>query len=525
MFLRMFSDSEYYFIQGGDSAKYLVLANNFPYHTAYNNQLYIVHPPLYPYLIHFVSFFVEDYLAGILISLISAAITFFIVYKLVILISNSRYVALGTLLLFSLSGIFISISTKVGKESFSVMLSLSSIYFLIVFLKKGKGKNIWLSAFFGALLGVTTDHVVLLIPSLILSYVVFWNKNTLWRATIPIISATLSYSFWIFVRAYTYMTHEFYNVGLDGTIANVSNWGLKQLVSPMFFSEIQNYVPFGFNFQPLHYIYPISYMLNLVVAPWPAGLRFSNLGILFSTNYALQLIIYTTLTMAAIYGTYKIIKSFFKKGIKNNGMLLSLILFTIFIFPLSQEFISTRFTVTAIIFLFIIINYGFFQLAKTFNVLRLYKLYIIVLISIVIVYMPFFYYSNNHFILSKEKLVEAPKTGEFINQLPKDGIMSQIGYGQEIMYLTDKRVMALPITPNYMFLIDKYNISYVLYGEFWSEPFENYTGHMFNYDTIKYIREHSEKFKLLNVIEETYPVKINGENKKDHIYIYEVMSN
>jgi len=529
MFLRVFTDSPYFFIQGGDAGRYLTLANNFPYHTFSNNQFYIMHQPLYPYTIYFLSFLFEDYLAGIAVSLISSAITFFIIYKLTMLLSNSRNVVLGTLILFSVSQIYIHRAGSIIKEPFAVMIILAAIYYYLKFLKEGNNKYWVYSAIFGFITGLTTDHALLLILSLITVYFIFRNKlilknkTKIWYAAIPLIVVIISYSSWIFTRAYVYITNDFYPASFDGTIVNTSVWGLRQLLSSQYFNEISVYIPFGWSFNPLHYIYTVLFMFNLILIPWPSGLTFSNIANLLSPNQFIVLVVYGILVLSAIYGFYRIIKSaWVKKSYKENGMLLCVVLFLIFLSPLAQKFTSTRWTITAIIFLYILTSFGLIEIAKKLKILKVYKWFLTAVVLALLIYLPFYYASNPYFILNKEKLVEVPKTAGLINLLPEDGVMAQVGYTQELNYLTNKRVMALPINPDYMFLIDRYNISYLIYGEFYMMPLEEGDKDIvFNYETIKYIRNHPEKFRLLKVIEESYPTL----EKKDHIYIYEVIPN
>jgi hypothetical protein len=522
IFLRIFSDSPYYFIQGGDTARYLALADSFPYNTLFNNQLYIEHPPLYPYAIYFVSFLFEDHIAGLLVSLISLAIIFFIIYKLVMLVSNNYYIAFGTLILLSLSNVFINLSIgNLKRAPLGMMLTLLSIYYYIRFLKEGKTRNIIYSSLPALLLGITTDHAILLIPGLIITYVFFRDKTKIFHATIPIIAAIFSYSSWIFVRVYTYMTNEFYPV-VNGTIVKTGDWGLRQLLSPQYFKEVESILPFGLSLDPSHYFYHVANMFKLVVAPLPMGLRFSNITMFLTSDNFLQLVIYPILGIATMYSLYKIIKLSLKKGIKNNEMLFFLTMFFLFLLPLTQIYTSPRFTVTAIPFLFIVTSYGLFKFAKTYNIFRIYKVGIIAIILILVLYLPFYYLNNNHFIFSKEKIVEIPITAQFINKLPKDGVMIQMGYVIELDYQSDKRIMALPVNADYFSLIDIYDVSYMVYGEQYHRPFsEGDKEGTLNYDAIKYIRDHPEQFKLLTIIEETYPTT----EIKDHIYIYEVMLN
>ena len=520
LFLRIFSSTQYEIILRSDAGRYLELAKNFPYHTFHNNQLYITHPPFYPYLIHFFSYLFEDHIAGLFISLISAIVTFFVIWKLVILLTDSKYAALGTLVLYSLSSIYINMSTIILKESFSVMLTLLSIYFFVLFFKNGGYLNVILSAVFGALLGMTTDIVVPLIPALIAIFIIFGSKKKFWKASIPVFATILVYSLWILFRLYVYTHFEYYPASQDGTIVRVSDWSLINLVNTLQFKDTGMWFAPGISLDPAHYIYPVMYLLNLIIAPWPKGLSFNNISILLSSRYLFQLLLYSVLSIAILYSLYRTGKYTLLRGIKSNGMLLCLTLFLIFLMPLMSKFTATRYIIPSAIFLFATASYGLVELSKKFRLFNSFKAILTVIIIILVLYLPFYYVSNNYFILSKIKVVEAKNTAQFLNELPKNGIMTQTGYTQEIDYQTDKRVVALPADTAHMFLMDLYGINYALYGEFYRRPFieGNETG-FFNYYVVKYIREHPKEFKLLKVMEVSYPTI----DRKDHIYVYEVV--
>src|SRR3989338_81853 len=484
--LRIFSSSQYEIIQRSDAGRYLELAKNFPYHTFHNNQLYITHPPFYPYVIHFFSYFFEDHIAGLLISLSSAVVTFFVIWKLVILLSGSRHAALVTLLLFSLSSIYINMSTIILKESFSIMLTLLSIYFFLVFLKKGGNINVALSAIFGALLGITTDTVVPLVPAFIAMFIIFGGKKKIWKTSIPVLATIIFYCIWLSFRIYVYTNFEYYPASHDGTIVRTSDWNLMNLISTLHFKEVEMWFEPGISLDPLHYIYPVFYLFNLAVAPWPAGLRLSNISVLFTAKYSFQLVIYSVLSMAVLYCLYKITQSSLSKGIKNNGMLLNFVLFLVFLIPLTSKFTATRYILPSAIFLFAMAGSGIVEFSKKYEFFKTFKILLVAIIASLVLYLPFYYSSHSNFILSKTKIVEASKTAEFLNSLPKDGIMTQTGYTQEIDYQTNKRVVALPSNTSYLSYIGLFDINYVLYGEFQRRPFieGNETG-FFNYDTVK----------------------------------------
>ena len=89
LFFRLFIDNSSV-LSGSDNLKYMHAAKNFPNHTLYNDQLYLMHPPGYPYAIYiFTLIFGDDYLAAVMISLISSVISFFVLYRFFMVITNN----------------------------------------------------------------------------------------------------------------------------------------------------------------------------------------------------------------------------------------------------------------------------------------------------------------------------------------------------------------------------------------------------------------------------------------------------
>lgn len=521
IFVRLFSQSHYFFVSG-DQGKYLGLAKNFPEHKLDNKELFLTQRPLYPYAIHYVSLSFEDHVAGIIVSLLSAAITFFIVYKLAMMAAMNRYAAMFALILLSLSSIFIGLSTNVLKESFSTMLILAALYKYMKLLKSGSMKDMAYSSIFGILAGLTSDHAIFLIPGMIAAYFFLGNKVKLSVALLPFVFVVLSYSSWLGVRIYTYTNNNYYPAGWDGTIVKTEGWGLRQLISNHYFPEMEKYVPFGASLELGHYIYPVAYMANLIIAPWPPGLRLSSIWSLFSIKYIMQIIIYPLLFIFAAYAGYRVIKPVIsKRRIKGNVMLLYLMLFLIFLVPVHQKINSTRYTVPSIIFLYIIMSHGLFILMKDIGLFRFCKGITLSLIIALLLYLPFYYYNNPYFLLSKDKVVQANAAAEFLDSLPKDGVMVQIGYTPELSYLSNKRIVALAIDPSNIFeLIEMYNINYLVYGDSYYKPFSQTADEkdIINYDTIKYIEDHPKQFRFLSVVKETYPW-----GASDSFHVYEVV--
>jgi len=522
LLLRIFSASEYFLLQNNDAARYLALADSFPKNALANNQLNILHPPLYAYAIHFFSLFVQDHIAGLLVSVLSSVIMFFILWKFFMLLTNDWNVSFFALILFSISGFYIKMTQSVIKEPFAVMLTISCLYFYLRFLKEEKSKYVLYSAAAGFATGFTTDHSILLIPGIIITYLIFGKFRKSWIVVLPLIAVVASFSMWAGVKIYVYTHNNYYPAGMDGTIVDTSHWDYRQVLSSQYFDEVSQYIPYGISMDPLHYIYPSLYMLNLVVAPYPLGIRINTVSMLFSKTYFVQLFVYTFLIVCAALGLFAVLKGIFvKKKFKNNAMLYSLLLFFVYLSPIMQKFLSTRYLVTSYVFLFLIISFGFFYLLNLLKIKYVANAIIIFLVVVLFIYLQFYIYKNPHFLLTKQEVVEAAKAAQFINTLPQDGFMVQIGYSQQLNYLTNKRILELPSGPDkMMFFVKTYNISYVVYGELNSKPVAQGTReNVFNYDTIKYILKHPEAFRLVKVVEENYPMI----KRTDHVYIYKVI--
>src|SRR3989338_10060016 len=131
LFLRLFV-SQSSVLLTADALKFFEAAKHFPNHTLYNNQLYLLHPPFYPYAIYFFTQLLQDdYNAAVFISIISAIITFFVLYNLFMMLTGNFNLTYLILVFFSLSVGFINVSNAPFREPLVVMLTASSIYYYI----------------------------------------------------------------------------------------------------------------------------------------------------------------------------------------------------------------------------------------------------------------------------------------------------------------------------------------------------------------------------------------------------------
>ena len=537
LFLRLFTymDSVNFH---SDSLKYIETSKHFPYHTLYNNQLYLLHPPFYPYVIYFATLiFQEDYLAGVFISLFSSIITFFVLYRFFMMLIKDFNITFITMVFFTLSVEFIIASKAVLKESLVLMLIFLAIYYFIRGVKFNNKKSITAASIFGALSAITSDHVLFLIPAFLLSYIFFNSKKinlkrfvfpNLKYVGIPIIVTMLFYGSWAFVRFYQYSNYEYYPNGYSGTPLSTHDLGMFQLISPQTFEDYSGpRMDSGIIATIKRVTFNFGYMLNMEPFSIPRGLNFATMKFLLFPRHVIYMIsIYLPLAIITLYGLYKAFNDFIKtKQIYNNISIYMLGMFLIFIFPITQKYAGPRLIYIAYIFFFYFISFGLTSLLnKKFMWQIRSKFILIIVIFLLLVVTPIWAYNNDNFVFFTKKALAAQNTGDFINHnIPRDaGIMVQPGYVVELIYLTDNRIIGLYHNPEKLFtLIDYYNISYIVVGRRYTEYYH------LSEDSVEFIRSNPDKFESIAAIKEDYSDFYVEEDpaRTDEIYIYKFLKN
>lgn len=537
LFLRLFVDSTYT-ILGADNLKFLELSKRFPNHTLSNNQLYLQHPPLYPYIIHFFNlFFHDDLIAAVVVSLISACLSFFFLYKLFMMLSNDFYVSFTAMIFFTLSVELIEASHAVLRESFVIMLIYAAIYYYIKSIKLNEPKSIIIATIISGITSLTTDYVIFLLPVFALSYIFFTSKLNIKKfifpnlkyAILPVLAIILLYmTFWLGLRYYQFSTNEYYPSGLEGTPVSTKNFGIRQLIDPKSFPD---YEPAHGISTPIKNIaYNLGYMFNVEPFDIPRGLNFSSINyLLFPKHIAYMIIIYLPLAIFALLGFVFTIKDLINsKKLCNNTNLFLIFLFLIFISSLilqKSSATSPRWLIPAYAFLYYFIAYGLVNLFKKFKIFQFYNKLIIGIVILLLLLIPFWYYQHNNFVLFNKKFVLAQNTADFINQNLKedDVVMAQPGYNYKLIHLTGRRMVGLPTTSaNLMNLIKYYDVGYLIFGRFYTWDYYKY-----NQETVEFIRNNPDKFKLIATIKEDYGDLFNKEDKArtDEVYVYKVLRN
>jgi len=536
LFLRLFTSMPYILL--ADDLKYMAAAKSFPYHTVYNDQLYLLHPPLFPYMIYFLTaIFGADYIAGIFISILSAAIIFFVIYKFFMMLTGNFNITFFILLFYTLSEQFIRLSRFIFKDMMQYMFIFLSLYYFVKAIKFNEKKSIILAILFGSLLAITSDHVVFIFPAFVLSYIFLNSKEISIRklifpnlkyAVLPFLFTLIVYGSWTGIKYYQYSNNKYYPNGYIGTPLSTEDLGLIQVINSQFFDEYEPIIASnnGMNELIKRLFKNVGYMFNIEPFSLPRGLNTTTIEVLLLPKHIVYIIlIHLPLAFVAFIGFLFAIKKFLKtRKMHNNIGLYILGLFIIFLIPVTQQLDSPRYVMPSYIFLFYFIAYGIITLFQKRQEL-LSKIVIIIAILLLLL-IPFWYYSNNNFIFSNETLIGPKNTGAFINaNIPKDaGMMVQPGYTLQLLYLTDNRIIGLyPIPEKLLSVIDYYNISYVIFGKYYT-----FGPLGLSKNSAVFVMNNTGKFQHMATIEEEYPDEFYQNlvpNIKDEVYVYRVIKN
>ncbi len=488
--IKLFSSSSYFFISM-DETKYLKLAKNLPFYNLFNNNFYISHPPFYPFVIKMFSFIMSDYIAGISLSQIST-IGFILTGCIFLKLLKTEYRNLYIIItLTGLSHLLYYWSNIIYKETFfSFLVYLFLLCFFLVIIKPQKILVVF-TAIIGFLLSFTSDLVIFLFPS-ILCMILLYGKSLLRNKQysvilLPIISIVTGYGIWIGIRLWIYTHNTYYPAGVDGMIEQVASWNIFHIFSPRSFQWTKEITQSGLSLEPLHYIKYISALFNLLP---PLHISLTS----FSTKEIfLILIVYIPLAIFMCIGIFTVIQNKEKTGY------LMLVTFFSFLSPIIFQISDPRFSLPSLIPLFYFIGTGIMKVCS--------KMKSELLILPFFVFSIFWIIQNPYFYGFKQKVVQLEKTGKFINNLTEDGIMAQFGYPPEIAYLTDKRVICLPLTVEELeHQLSIYDIHYIIFGED-----ETYNGKVINY-----IKNSPQEFTKITEIEEIYP------HQKEKVYVFKV---
>jgi hypothetical protein len=113
-----------------------------------------------------------------------------------------------------------------------------------------------------------------------------------------------------------------------------------------------------------------------------------------------------------------------------------------------------------------------------------------------------------HFLFTRPPVTRGASIAGFFASMPRDtGIMAPQGLSPEIVYLTDKRVVALPFDPKLLDpFVAKYRISYIVISNEYLAMYNNPRADLYTSRLVTdHIVRHPERYQPVQTQQETYP--------------------
>ncbi len=290
--VRLFSGYRTYLL-AGDQCKYLIMGRNFPFHTVFNHALYLIHPPLYGYVIGLVDFLFPLVLAGLLATIIPSALLFFVFIKLARLYKLKTPGILVGLIFLSLNTIAVVFDTHISRVALLQLLIAMSLVSFKQFLVEDSGKFPFGCLVMVSLCMATSDQSLMLYPCLALLFLGSGQITRKWKTVLCIFAVSGAiYGLWPLTRLIIYLSHDYYPAGIAGMIGPVGKFSLKAILQPNYLpiTEFQrsHFTPTSFSLQNVSIVGVFSILGQLLYSPGP-GLTAGVVSVLILTCTALAI--------------------------------------------------------------------------------------------------------------------------------------------------------------------------------------------------------------------------------------------
>ncbi|MCU0666108.1 MAG: glycosyltransferase family 39 protein [Candidatus Omnitrophica bacterium] len=524
--LRLFLPFQAYWIWG-DEAKYLACARSFPFNRMFNHSFYDYHPVFYPYMIRFFNIFFNDHIAAIAVSFFSSVILFFVIYHLFMLFGLKKSSVYMALVYLAFNNILMFYSKLIFRYELFVCLFFLSFYMYVKGLTTAKYRFLLLSAIFGGLTFMTSDIMPFtLLPVLLGAFFIFrFNPRDKLSVQInklvPIFLIVAIYCSCVILPKYIiYTTHTYYAGGLEGRIERVCEFGLKQLLNPIYFpnsNAVWGDMVFRVNFNFSHIAEKLFQLVEL----------HKYRGIFFRWTLLILMVIPVFLLLSRFLFPFGNPLRVRLKILKEHRVDVYLFIIVLgIVYPVIYEGTNPRYSIAAIPFMAYFLVRGIeiiFSLKQLKLVANRRLLKYIALITIFAL-AAFTLKRSHNFIFTLGRVEACDKAGEFLNKLPKDGVLAEGLLSDALVYNCNKRVVTLPRSSVSGAAIEQTDLSikifdlhYILLSEFWKIE-------SLAYPAIHYIRGNPDKFRLIGTVYENYDkgVSSNAIRRSDFFYIYEV---
>jgi len=493
--LRLFSGDSY-FLLGGDQCTFLELGRTFPKHQLWDHELYLIHPPPFGWTIGLLHLVLPLVAAGLAASLIFAVVNFFAVRSLGENEALPRGAICTGLVYLTLSRGGVAYDYHVARVSILVAATSVALLAFLKLMRTGTRRALWCAIAANIVCLLVSDQSVVLLPC---EARLLWARGSFrqWHWAWLCVASLAAAAVWPAVRLLEYGRHTNLPAGIDGTIEFTSRLPWMAAIQP-------NYLPFTNVHRSLFTQTSLS-LANLkpaLLADLPTDL----LGM----PRTLSALLVLALIVAALSRAQRR-----RNGIAWLGLSL------LFLLPVGvgmNEWYSMGFIAPFSLLMMegaaSILDWTA-RLKQADAALTAGLSSACALVAVLWLAAPA---PESHglleprggiqFLFARPPLTRGAAIAHFFDSMPRDtGIMASPGLSPELVYLTDRRVVAVPFNPQLLDqFVREYRITYVVtsteYLPRYVSPVANqWTGHL----AIQYISQHPERYKLVQKLSESYP--------------------
>ncbi|HCE46399.1 MAG TPA: hypothetical protein DET40_22880 [Lentisphaeria bacterium] len=508
LIVRLFSQYEY-FPLAEDQCAYLSLARNLPEYILYNNDFYLIHPPLYPAAIAAMACIMPLFHAGLAVSILFGILNYFLLLRMARVFSLGRIGTLIALLYFVLNATSISMETHVSRMNMLLFLTGMAICSFQEYLQTREKRHLVMTCIFNVLSVSCSDQGILLLGAQGVQFIVHGEFARDWKVFLKImLLSLLFFSIWPIVRLCFYLSNPDYPAGIDGTVEYFTRITLMDVLQP-------NNLPIT----KYHRSFFTSTTFSI------ANISFQNIVILFAGIVFLPK--WICISMVSIFSIGAMAMGIVRK---DKHILALLAISLVFLVP-SMAGMYYWYSYPAVIPFALLIGRGVHLLAERFRIREKWLVIAEVSIAVILSLMwlsgfreaksntVFSASGGTHFLFSR---IPVTKGQAVFRNLPEEnaGFMAPIGLVSDAIYLSGRRFLALPYDCDKLdYLLAKYDVKYICFpGECLNGFSDGNMNFVTSRDIIGRIVSTPSKFEKAAEWKESYPDCYPAET----FYLYRV---
>jgi hypothetical protein len=495
--LRLFSGDPY-FLLGGDQCTFLELGRTFPKHELFNHELYLIHSPPFGYAIGILHLVLPLLASGLVATLLFAGIDFFVIRALGQFEKLPRTAISVGLIYLAINRPAVAYDYHVARVSILVCAGALALLAFLRLLGDPSRKTLILAIAANTFALLVSDQALLLLPCEAALYLARGPRRAWKLASLLGAASAVGAAVWPLVRLTQFRNRADLPAGISGTIEFTRNFPLQALIQP-------NFLPFTNAHRSLFTQTSLS-LKNLqpaLLGSLPADL------LLLPRWISVILVILLICTALA-------------QSSRRWRSIQWLALSVLFLLPVGMgmnEWYGMGFVVP---FVLLMMEGAAACLAWAgSSVKNPDKVFSVGLSAACVLGSAMWLTAGpphahqflsprggTHFLFARPAVTRASAVSRFFDSVPRDaGIMAPTDLSPEVVYLTDKRVVALPFDPGLLDrFIEEYHISYVLTSNEFFQRYESPVADRYTSSAVvRYVVEHPERYRLIKSLREDYP--------------------